>query len=74
MMSEAPMMSDAPMVDGAVYGVPTEASPSDMGSTGAIMVNDRGEEIIPGSVQVVDDGSPAEAAVEAAVDAATDGI
>ena len=56
MMSEAPMMSDAPMVDGAVYGVPTEASPSDMGSTGAIMVNDRGEEIIPGSVQVVDDG------------------
>ena len=56
MMSEAPMMSDAPMVDGAVYGVPTEASSSDMGSTGAIMVNDRGEEIIPGSVQVVDDG------------------
>lgn|GEM_PF-5699590 len=70
------MMSEAPMVEGATYGVPTEASPSDMGTSGAIMVNDRGEEIIPGSVQVVDDGAPAapEAAVDAAVDAATDGI
>lgn len=59
------------MVDGAVYGVPTEASPSDMG--GAIMVNDAGEEIVPGSVQVIGDGTP-DAPVEAAAEAATDGI
>ena len=56
-------------------GVPTEAA----APSGAIMVNNAGEEIVPGSVQVINDGSEAaESASDAiqAVDAApaVDGI
>lgn len=62
---------------GAAYseGVPTDAMPMDAyggGATGeSYILNEAGEQIVPGSVQVTNDGS---SAAEAAVEAATDGI
>ena len=57
-------------------GVMYNSSPSDYygGSVGgSIMVNEAGEEIVPGSVQVINDGSGA-AVPEVAPDVVEDGI
>lgn len=58
-------------------GVPMEPTPAPLdgasyGTQAPVMVNNRGEEIIPGSVQIVDDGSGA--AAEAVAEAVADGI
>jgi len=64
------------MYEGAVGGSYEGAS-----AGSGMMVNDRGEEIVPGSVQIIDDGSgaaaggvPEPAPVAEAVEAAVDGI
>lgn len=55
-----------------MQGVPTEASPM-IGES--YQLNNAGEQIIPGSVQVTDDGTGgASSAASEAVEAATDGI
>ena len=69
----APCCGSGEIVDG---GIVYEGSPSDFGTGGAIMVNEAGEQIVPGSVQIVDDGSSAAAVetAEAPAEVATDGI
>jgi hypothetical protein len=71
----APCCGSGEIVGG---GVVYEGSPSDFGAGGAMMVNEAGEQIVPGSVQIVDDGSSAVSGAvetaEAPTEAATDGI